>query len=420
MRLVHLSDLHLGFRQYHRVTADGVNQREADVVDTTARAITRIIELAPDVIVVGGDVFHSVRPPNSAILSSFAQFARLRATLPNALIVMIAGNHDVPRTSDAGCILQLFRQLNIQTVFSAATRIDDPARDLSVLAVPYIPPTIADAHRAPRQFAPDAARRFNVLLLHDEVQGVMPVGAQEGDRLQDPLALHALEEAPWSYVAVGHYHVYRKIPLVHKATGVDIPCYYSGSVDYTSTNPWFDLHEEATRNGARFGEGKGFIEHNLATGEHRFHAIAPARRLLDIPAIDGEGLAAAELNVRITDALQAVERDAPGAMDGAIVRLVVRNVPRHVTRTLDYTPLKEVRKRALHFQLDMRKPELDAARPVAGVTGRRATLKDRVEARLRARPIPAGLDRDRLVALGVQYLTRAEETATATLPVAES
>jgi hypothetical protein len=107
-------------------------------------------------------------------------------------------------------------------------------------------------------------------------------------------------------------------------------------------------------------------------------------------------------------------------MDGAIVRLVVRNVPRHVTRTLDYTPLKEVRKRALHFQLDMRKPELDAARPVAGVTGRRATLKDRVEARLRARPIPAGLDRDRLVALGLQYLSRAEETATATLPVAES
>lgn len=420
MRLVHLSDLHLGFRQYTRVTADGVNQREADVVDTTARAITRIIELAPEVIVVGGDVFHSVRPPNSAILSGFALFARLRAALPDALIVMIAGNHDVPRTSDAGCILQLFRQLGVQVVFNAPTRIDDAARDLSVLAVPYIPATIAEAHRAPRTFAPDPARRFNVLLLHDEVQGVMPLGAQEGDRLQDPLAPQALEAAPWSYIAVGHYHVYRQIPLVHRATGATIPCYYSGSLEYTSTNPWFDLQEEATRNGARFGDGKGFIEHNLATGTHRFHPIAPSRRLLDIPAIDGMGLGAPELNVRIADALHAVERDAPGAIDGAIVRLVVRNVPRHITRTLDYTPLKDVRKRALHFQLDMRKPELDAARAELGAAGRRATLKDRVEARLRARPIPAGLDRERLVALGVQYLVRAEETATATLPVAES
>ena len=31
MRLVHLSDLHLGFRQYQRLTPAGINQREADV-----------------------------------------------------------------------------------------------------------------------------------------------------------------------------------------------------------------------------------------------------------------------------------------------------------------------------------------------------------------------------------------------------
>ena len=31
MRLVHLSDLHLGYRQFQRQTAAGINQREADV-----------------------------------------------------------------------------------------------------------------------------------------------------------------------------------------------------------------------------------------------------------------------------------------------------------------------------------------------------------------------------------------------------
>ena len=33
MKLAHLADLHLGFRQYDRQTARGGNQREADVAE---------------------------------------------------------------------------------------------------------------------------------------------------------------------------------------------------------------------------------------------------------------------------------------------------------------------------------------------------------------------------------------------------
>ena len=67
MRLVHLSDLHLGFRQFQRQTPAGINQREADVAASFARAIDRLIAIAPDVVLVGGDVFHTVRPTNTAI-----------------------------------------------------------------------------------------------------------------------------------------------------------------------------------------------------------------------------------------------------------------------------------------------------------------------------------------------------------------
>ena len=52
MRLVHLSDLHLGFRQYQRLTPTGINQREADVAATASRAVAQIIACAPDLIVV--------------------------------------------------------------------------------------------------------------------------------------------------------------------------------------------------------------------------------------------------------------------------------------------------------------------------------------------------------------------------------
>src|SRR5687767_1932633 len=100
MRLVHLSDLHLGFRQYQRLTPAGINQREADVALSFRRALDRVIELRPDVVVIGGDVFHTVRPSNPSILDAFRQFMRLGRALPDALVVMVAGNHDAPRTTE--------------------------------------------------------------------------------------------------------------------------------------------------------------------------------------------------------------------------------------------------------------------------------------------------------------------------------
>lgn len=428
MRLVHLSDLHLGYRQYQRQTASGVNQREADVAATCARAIDQVIALAPQIVLVGGDVFHQVRPPNSAILDAYRMFAKLRRALPDAMIVMIAGNHDVPRVSDAGCILQLFAELDVRVVFRGVERIDDEARDVSVLAVPYAPPgssPLAGANAksngsasspAVREFMADPRRKYNVLLVHDEVRGVVPEAAQPGDRLYTPIDPIELERSPWDYVGFGHYHVYRRIELRHASTGRAIPCYYSGSLDYTSTNPWADVREETQRNGAAPGQGKGFIEHDLATGTHVFHPVAPSRPLLDLPPIDASELTAADLDARIAESIARVD----DAIDNSIVRLVVRNVSRHVVRTLDYAPLREVRRRALHFHLDTRKPELLAVAASSGAPGRRATLRDRLAERLRQRPLAPGLDRDRLVQLGLAYLTRAEDAAVAALPIPEA
>src|SRR5579872_7205375 len=136
MRLVHLSDLHLGYRQYQRLTPGGINQRESDVAQAFRRAIDGVIALAPDVVVLAGDIFHTVRPTNPAIVFAFQQFARLRAALPNAIIVMSAGNHDTPRAAETGCILRLFAPLGIHVVDAAPERLSFPERRLSILAVP--------------------------------------------------------------------------------------------------------------------------------------------------------------------------------------------------------------------------------------------------------------------------------------------
>ncbi len=383
MRLVHLSDLHLGYRQYQRQTPAGINQREADVAAAFTRAVELAVGLRPDVIVLAGDIFHTVRPTNPAILHAFHQFSRLRQALPDTPVVMVAGNHDTPRSSETGCILRLFRPLGIDVVDAEAQRLSYPALGLSVLAVP-------DAPGAARvKLEPDPAARHNVLLLHGEVEGMLPAHAATVDRAGVEISREELGLPAWSYVALGHYHVHREIAP---------NAYYSGSVEYTSANAWGELVEEQ----AAGVPGKGIVEHDLETGAHRFHPVPPTRRLVDLPRLSARGMTAADLDAAIATAVE----ETPGGIDDQIVRLVVRDVPRHVARELDQKALREYRRRALHFHLDTRRPEIVRLHG-HGAPGRRPSLSDRVRDKLRSRVIEGDLDREALVALGLHYLGEA-------------
>jgi len=390
MRLVHLSDLHLGFRQYQRLTPAGINQREADIAGSFRRAVERVIELRPDVVVIAGDIFHTVRPSNPAILQAFRLFTRLRAALPDTLVVMVAGNHDAPKTTETGCILRLFLELGIHVVDAEPQRLDFPERELSILAVPDVP-------GAPRvALTPDPAARYNVLLLHGEVEGMLPKHAAPIDRAPMEISKEDLGAAQWSYVALGHYHVYREIAP---------NAYYSGSIDYTSANSWGELVEERAAGIA----GKGLIERDLATGAHTFHPLPPARPLIDLPPVVAKGMTAAELDVVIRESVERV----PDGIDDRIVRLIVRDVPRHVARELDHRTLREYKRRALHFHLDTRRPEI-LRTSMSGAPGRRPSLAETVREKLSTRLLSSDVDRDALVALGLRYLEEADALSVTT------
>jgi exonuclease SbcD len=387
VRLVHISDLHLGFRQYHRLTQSGINQREADVANAFRAAIDRIIALEPDVVLFGGDIFHTVRPMNPAIIHAFNQLARLTQALPNAVVVMVAGNHDRPRATETGCILRLFTVLGVHVVDAEPRRLSFPERDLSILAVPDI---LGDYPA----LLPDPGVRHNVLLLHGEVQGMLPVSAMRVDRAAMEIPLDAIGAPRWSYVALGHYHVHRQIAP---------NAYYSGSIDYTSTNPWGELVEERQAGLS----GKGFIEYDLDRGVHTFQALDSSRRLVDLPAVPARGLTAAELDLAIRETVE----HCVGGIDEKIVRLVVRDVPRHVARELDQKALRDFKRRALHFHLDTRRPEMMRL-AASGAPGRRPTLRETVESYIGKRSLGPGVDRDALIQLGTLYLQEADAAAT--------
>ena len=392
MRIAHLADLHLGFRQYHRQNPNGINQREADVANAFRSAVDGILLAQPDAIIVAGDLFHAVRPTNQAIVFAFKQFQRLREGLPEAPIILIAGNHDTPRSSETGSILKLFEELGVDVVADKERRLLYPKLQLSVLAVPHEALFAADRP----ELRPSGDEMFQVLILHGEVEGIFPADRSSAEYGGAHLSESDLTGGAWTYVALGHYHV---------QTRVRDRVWYSGSLDYVSTNPWGELAEEkaAKRAGGSAGK-KGWLLADLRTGKVEPQTISLARKIFDLPAIDATDLGAADIDRLIGERVASIT----GGLDDQIVRLVVKNVPRHIARELDHSKLREYKAAALHFHLDLRRPERPERQIGSAGPGRRATLPEIVTDFLGRRPLPADLDRMSFVATGKALIERAE------------
>ncbi len=384
MKLAHLADLHLGFRQFDRQTPRGGNQREADVADAFRRAVDDLLEQHPDLIVLAGDIFHSVRPTNPAILFFFQQMQRVRSGLPDSPIVLVAGDHDTPRSLETGTILRLYEALGVEVAVDKPRRIVFPKLDCAVLAVPH--QALAQADRP--ALRPEAGAALNVLVTHGEWPGL---GEQRGTKDYGGALLARDEIAPaqWDYVALGHYHV---------AHQVEPNVWYAGSLDYLSPNPWGQLQDERERGRA----GKNYLLVHLPGARVEPRRIAPPRRFLELPPIEGAGRTAKELD----DEIARVVGAAKPSIDDQVVRLVVWNVTRATARDLDHAALRGFKARALNFQLDVRRPEEHRV-PGLGSPQRRQPLPETVREFLGRRPLDAELDRSTFVRLGVEYVDAA-------------
>lgn len=389
MKLAHLADLHLGFRQFTRQTPQGINQREADVALAFRRAADDVAEQAPDLIVVAGDVFHSVRPTNTAILDAFRRLQALRDRLPDVPIVLVAGNHDTPRSAETGSILRLFEAIpDVHAIAQEPRRIVFERLDAAVLGVP----NAAWSAAARPALDPEPGVKHNVLVTHREVEGALPYEASAalGYGLA-PIRRTDLRADKFDYVALGHYHV---------ASKVERNVYYAGALEYVTSNPWGESRERGVAPAA--GE-KGWLLVTLgARLSVRFRPVTRERRVIDLESVEGTGLAAADLDAALAERIGGVR----GGIEGQMVRQVVHNVERITARDLDHATIREYKTRALHYRLDLRRPP-PAERSAVVEQGRRQPLETVVHEYLRGRTLPPGVPRDRFVALGDEYVLRA-------------
>jgi exonuclease SbcD len=386
VKLAHLADLHLGYRQFDRQNARGANQREADVAEAFRRAVDDLLEQRPDLILFAGDIFHSVRPTNPAILFLFQQLQRLRVALPDTPVVLVAGDHDTPRTSETGSILKLYEAVGAEVVIDAPRRLVFPKLDCAVLAVPH--QALVSPER-PSLRPERGGPTFNVLVTHGqypalgETRGTMDYGGA-------PLSLEDLSPATWDYVALGHYHVAQEL-----AANV----WYSGSLEYLPPNPWGQLQDQAERG----LKGKCYLQVSLPKLRVVPRYITSVRQHLELEPIQGAGLTAKQLDAKIAAAVA----QAKPAIDGNVVRLLVWDVARATAHDLDHPAIRGYKARALHFQLDLRRPQ-SHYQTGTGAPSRRQTLPETLRDFLSRRLLDADIPRDEFVRTGVEYL---EQTA---------
>ncbi|MCX6650637.1 MAG: exonuclease SbcCD subunit D [Methanomassiliicoccales archaeon] len=314
MRIAHIADTHVGFYAYRRSDPEtGINQREVDVYQAFVRMVDSIIEKRPDIVLHAGDLFDSVRPSNRALSVVLEQLLRLsKEKIP---VVLIAGNHSTPRLRETGSVFRLFEHIEgVHPVYTQGMhRLE--FGDLQVTAFPH---QDKESMMAALQDWNRGKHRFEVGMLHAGIQGLSRYSMGEANELNLPSSLLNLDA---DYIALGHFHDQEEITK---------NAWYSGSLERMSF--------------AEAGQKKGYIMVDLERKRKEFVDLK-TRPMYSLAPVSAKGKDATELQKELTAALESVEQE------GALVRLVVQDIPSSTYRSLDLNALRKIGEKAIHLEI---------------------------------------------------------------------
>ena len=254
MRIVHVSDTHLGFSAFSKVDeASGLNLREIDFYRAFEEFVDLALKARPDLVLHTGDLFDSVRPSNRALTLAVEQLLRFsEAEIP---VVLIAGNHSTPKLRETGSVFRLFEHLKgIYPIYKGEyERLD--IGEATVHALPHCEPETMIKELV--KFAP-TKKKYNLGMLH---AGVSSLRMFRMGEFNESIVPSSMLRTDLDYFALGHYHNY---------CDVTKNAFYSGSTERLSF--------------AEAGESKGFVLVDLR-GHGASQGFAPPHTL-DAAAAD--------------------------------------------------------------------------------------------------------------------------------------
>lgn len=315
MRFVHLSDTHLGYTSYRKLTADGYNQREEDVREAFVKAVDKIIELKPDFCIHSGDLFDSARPSNRNISLVLREFLRL--TKNGIPVVVIAGNHETPKIRQLGHIFGVFEFFpDIYPVYKAEYRVIKLG-EVAIHAVPQCPSAKVFEEEL-QKIRPEKGVEYNLLTLHAAIAGIPEFS--RGDFNEQFVDQGCFQGFDW--VALGHYHNY--VQLQPNAA-------YAGSTERFS-------FAEATHQ-------KGFLIVDLEKKETQFLKIE-AREMVEF-IITPSQLSTGDINREIEITCEKIKPK------DKIVKFKVEGFDSSQTKLIDFRKFALLTREAIHSVIEV-------------------------------------------------------------------
>ncbi|MBU4607567.1 MAG: DNA repair exonuclease, partial [Euryarchaeota archaeon] len=189
MQFAHLSDTHLGYRQY------GLFEREKDYYNVFEDLVTSIIQERPDFVLHAGDLFEFSRPPTQALLEVQKGLIRLKeAKIP---VYAIAGNHDIIMKKNALPPHLLFKELGLKIISPRTPFYQQD--DIFIGGSPYISRYHADTLKERLKLLENESARHNkrIMVLHQGIDKYLPYEYE--------LELADIPEG-FDYYALGHIH----------------------------------------------------------------------------------------------------------------------------------------------------------------------------------------------------------------------
>ena len=233
MKFFHLSDLHIGLKLFNR-----------DLREDQEYILKQIIQLAakeePDAILIAGDIYDKAVPSAEAVEVFDHFIASLTATLPDAAIMMISGNHDSGQRIN--CFRSVLSRQNVHMIglpprteeeHIQKVVLADVYGDVNFYLLPFVRPSMVrkivggdengnnlsyndTLHRLISRERIDETAR-NVLVSH---QFYLPAGkkAEDVERMDSEVRTVGNIDQVWSdilegfdYAALGHIHKPMKV-----------------------------------------------------------------------------------------------------------------------------------------------------------------------------------------------------------------
>jgi DNA repair protein SbcD/Mre11 len=216
MKIIHIADTHLGRAQFNKTTEDGSNLRESLIYQNFQDAIQKIINEKPDVLVHAGDLFDTVKPKTKAYTTVLECLDWLQeAGIP---LVMIAGNHDMPKTAHTVCPLEVIARSNM---VHAAFSFRYQRVEIGDTMFHLIPNMLhAEDYRTAIAEVQPSGVHNNVLVTHGLASTIRDkrLATVAEFELTPDILLESFD-----YIALGHYH---------GQTQVGPRAWYSGSIEH--------------------------------------------------------------------------------------------------------------------------------------------------------------------------------------------